>query len=115
MITHYHLTFKGYINRTFDFDVDESEIPYTLKYSDEFPKFQVREDGYLYINDCRITNNESGIKTIRFYMDDGNLGGGRHDTHVYNTYAIDSNGLVILEKHKSYQNKVDRFLDFLCG
>jgi len=115
MITHYHLTFKGYINQSFDFDVNDAEFMYNLKYSDSYRKFQVRNDGYLYINECRITNNENGIKTIRFYLDDGNLGGGKHDTHVYNTYAIDSNGFVVLEEHKHYQSKVDRFLDFLCG
>ena len=115
MITHYHLTFKGYINHTFEFDVDSSEFMYNLKYNDNFSKFQVRNDGYLYINGCQITNNKKGIDTIRFYMDDGNLSGGKHDTHVYNTYAIDSDGIVILESHKHYQSKVDRFLDFLCS
>ena len=114
MITHYHLTFKGHLNQTFEFDVNDAEFEYNLKYSDSFPKFQVRSDGYLYINGCRITNNESGIKTIRFYMESGAFGEVK-DTHVYNTYAINSDGVVILESNKHYQRKVDRFLDFLCG
>jgi hypothetical protein len=47
-------------------------------------------------------------------MESGAFGEGK-DTHVYNTYAINSDGVVILESNKHYQRKVDRFLDFLCG
>lgn len=105
MITHYTLEFNGSINRIFRFDV----CNYNLH------EYVYMKDDYLYIQNCRITNNKEGIHTIQFKMKDGYVGANTGESFVKNIFTIDYSGYVICTKHIQSSNKFDFFLSKLFG
>ncbi len=112
MVTHYKLVFKGSINNTFRFDVHKSdeELDWVLGCGTDLEDHIYEKDGYLYIENYRITNNPNGINTIRGNLYDGNIGRDSGESYVDCIFAIDNNGYVICQSHKQSSNKVDRFL-----
>lgn len=113
MVIHYKLVFNGSINRTFRFDVhkSEEELDWVLGFGTDIEEhIFIKDDGYLYIEGSRITNNENGIRVIKSNLYDGNIGLHTRESFVDCTFAIDNNGYVICQDHKHSSNKIDRFL-----
>ena len=121
IITHYTITLKGALKHYFTFDVHTSDDPIYNEYVGEIPpktdrdKYIYEKDGYLYIQGCRITNNEDGKRTLYSRL----LGTGRtnenNESYVDIVFAIDSNGYVICEDHQTTGNQINRFLTKLFG
>lgn len=119
--THYTITIKGALRHYFTFDVHTSDDPIYNEYVGEIPPKTDRDiyiyekDGYLYIQGCRITNNEDGKRTLYSTL----LGTGRTnengESYVDIVFAIDSNGYVICEDYKTTGNQINRFLTKLFG
>ena len=68
-ISTHHITirFNGSLNYYFAFDIRHTEAESwdcTIPNADIERIFKVKEDGYLYIQGCRITNNKDGIRTV---------------------------------------------------
>lgn len=117
---HYKVTFKGYLNHYFSFDVhnefgsyynDSGTMPPT-----DFTKYVYEKDGYLYIQGCRITNNKDGIRTIYSRIGAyGYNGNDSNESFIDCTFVIDSNGYVIVESYKETTNQVSRILSKIFG
>ena len=113
MIYHYTLKFKGSINRTFKFDVRDTNNPLEWEegiYNDLHEYVTEKSDGYLYIQGYRITNNKEGKQTIfrnLGYNKDTSIESG----YVDSNFTIDGSGYVICTYHYCGTNQADRWMD----
>ncbi len=111
---HVKLKFIGRLNHSFTFDIrytDDEMYDTSLPNADLAKIFKVKEDGYLYINGYRITNNKDGIRAIY-----GSLHAATPEQgYVDLTLAIDSYGSVVKVKCTHTQNKAERILNKLFG
>ena len=115
-IVHYKLKFKGYEDFVLRFDVHKGYDPNEGTVSDWDEHFEIKEDGYFYIEGRKITNNPQGIQTLRSSFFSGNYEfSDSNEAYVDNTYSIDSSGYIIVDYHHAAPNKVDRFLNRLFG
>lgn len=108
-IATHHITikFNGCLNYYFSFDV----LTYHLCPESVDKIVQVKDDGYLYMRGCRITNNKDGINTIYSCLVRN------HNEDSYSDYvlSIDSNGYIIKAKTEHSSNKINRFFTKLFG
>ena len=114
-ISTHHITirFNGTLNYYFAFDIRHTEAESwdcTIPNADIERIFKVKEDGYLYIQGCRITNNKDGIRTVYSCV----AGGGDDCYRDYNL-AIDNNGYVIVANRNITNNQISRTITKLFG
>lgn len=110
---HIKLTFNGSINRTFNFDIRYTEdemFDCTLPNPDREKNLQVKDDGYLYIQGWRITNNKDGIGKIY-----GSIFCVPKEQYIDVLLSIDSSGTVVVVKKDKADNQISRFLTKLLG
>ena len=69
-----------------------------------------KEDGYLYIQGHRITNNKDGIRTVY-----SSVMGRAEEGYIDVILSIDYNGYVVIAKHQQTNNQVSRFLNKILG
>lgn len=99
---HVTIQFNGALNYYFSFEILDCAY-----YPEQIDKIaQVKADGYLYVQGCRITNNKEGIHTVLSCL----YSTGSEDSYSDYTLTIDSNGYVIVAKRNHSSNKIDRFL-----
>ena len=113
-IHHYTMRFNGYLNYYFTFDIRYTEAEAfdgEIRNADIMNIFELKENGYLYIQGCRITNNKDGIRTIMSQVRPG----GNGDSYSDLTFSVDSSGYVVLANSNHSSNQVDRFLSKLFG
>lgn len=120
MIVHYNLEFKGYINKIFTFDVRRFDRDIYFESggetnTDADKYIYEKEDGYLYIQGYKITNNKDGMRTICSNMNTGGMRNSKDECYVDCVFVIDSSGYVICQKHRHSSNKIDLFLQKLLG
>lgn len=111
---HVTMRFNGCLDYYFTFDIryTEAEIwDCHVPNADTERLFKVKEDGYLYIQGCKITNNKDGIRTIYSCI----AGVCSEDCYWDYTLSIDSNGYVIIAKREKSNNQVNRFFTKLFG
>lgn len=104
---HITIKFNGYLSYYFSFDVTDCHI-----YGDKLDDIvKVKEDGYLYIQGCRITNNKDGIRTVYSCC----YACGSEESYRDYTLTIDSNGYVIVANQNITHNQISRTLSKLFG
>lgn len=121
MVYHYKIKFRGYIDRTFRFDVYDTYNPLDWeegRYNDMDKYVQKKSDGFLYIQGVRITNLPNSIHEILRNLSYNN---GRDDGvgYVDSDFSINSSGEVVCTNHYCGTNQVDRaisrFMKFIGG
>lgn len=117
--THYKITFKGALKNYFSFDVHTSDDPIFHECGEMPPtdrnKYIYEKDGYLYIQGCKITKNEEGVRTLFSYLSGYGNRNDKGESYIDLVFAIDSNGYVVCESYNTTSNKIDRFLTKLFG
>ena len=107
---HYKLTFKGYHDYKFSFVVHKG---YDIDFFSDLDDYvYVEDDGYLYIQGRKITNNSDGIRAIRISLA---TGGDYRDGYKDIVYSIDDKGYVIVLSNQFSFNNVERFLNKIFG
>ena len=118
MARNYTIVFEGVINKTFKFSEHISVEPSDWirgEGTDLSKHVCLKQDGYLYIEGCRITNNPDSIKVIVRNLSDGGHGYNTGVSYIDSTFVIDRSGLVICKKHQYSSNKLDRLFNKLLG
>lgn len=111
---HITMKFNGSLNYYFAFDIRYKEAESwdcTIPNADVERIFEVKDDGYLYIQGCRITNNKDGIRTAYSCV----AGGGDGDYYCDYNLAIDNNGYIIIANRNWTNNQISRTLSKLFG
>ena len=104
---HVTITINGYLNYYFSFD-----IPDCNRYPDEVKKIaKIKDDGYLYVQGCKITNHPDGIRTIYSCL----TACGSQESYRDYTLTIDSNGYIIIAKRNMTNNQISRTLSKIFG
>ena len=110
MVYHYTLKFKGSINRTFKFDVYDTSNPLDWdegRYNDLDKYIEQKSDGYLYIQNVRITNKAESIHEIYKNLS-YNAGRDNGVGYIDSEFSINSNGIVVCTNHYYGSNQGDR-------
>jgi fibronectin type 3 domain-containing protein len=110
---HIKMKFNGNLNYSFSFDIRYTEAEMydsTLPNADLERNLKVKEDGYLYIQGYRITNNKDGIGKIY-----GSIFCVPEEQYIDVVLSINSSGYVVVTKKIKSENKVSRFLSKLLG
>lgn len=101
---HYKITFKGQIEHTFTLD---REI-YDNVLLEEFP-CKIKDDGWLYINGCKISNNQESFGNFwrgLEYSEDFD----HKEGYVDATFIIDNNGYIVCQSNIHSDIKLGVFL-----
>ena len=119
LTAHYTIRFKGALKNYFTFDVHTSNDPIYDECGEMPPtdrdKYIYLKDGYLYIQGCKITNNEEGVRTLFSYLSGHGKTNEKGESYIDLVFAIDSKGYVVCESYKTTGNQIDRFFTKLFG
>ena len=110
---HIKMKFNGRLDYSFSFDIRYTEAEMydcTIPNADLERIFKIKEDGYLYIQGHRITNNKDGIRTVY-----SSVMGRAEEGYIDVILSIDYNGYVVIAKHQQTNNQVSRFLNKILG
>ena len=118
LIHHVTMKFNGCLKYEFTFDIRYTEdemYDCLIPNADIKKNFQVRDDGYLYIQGRKITNNANGIRTINASIRGRGVSRSGEERYIDTILSIDSSGYVVETKHTDSPNQISRFLTkLLC-
>ncbi len=118
LIHHVTMKFNGCLMYEFTFDIRYTEDEMYNSFipnADVEKYFQVRDDGYLYIQGRKITNNVDGIRTIYASIQGRGISHNGEERYIDTTLSIDHSGYVVEAKHTESPNQISRFLTkLLC-
>ena len=109
MVTEYIITFKGKLNYTFNFNVQNDWE------SHDFDQYVYVKDDALYIQRTRITSNQDAIREIFRNLNDKETSIDDKKRVVECIFSIDYSGYVICLKSTQYSSRAERFIAKVFG